>query len=116
MRRLNLKSGEVLFHKGDVADNAYLILDGVIEISGKELKATLEKHEIFGESGLVGNTRVADATAQTDCRLMAFSVDELRHSIRTEPETAEQLVEVMIRRLAYTVDELEKLRFARSNT
>ena len=112
MRRVNLKAGEVLFDKGDPADDAYLILDGVIEISAKDLIATLEKDEIFGESGLVGNPRMAGAMARTDCRLIAFSVEELRHSIRTEPETAERLVEVMIRRLTNTVDELARLRAA----
>ncbi len=112
MRRVTLKAGDVLFDKGDAADDAYLILDGVIEISAKDLIATLEKDEIFGESGLVGNPRMAGATARTDCRLIAFSVDELRHSIRTEPESAEKLVEVMIRRLTHTVDELARLRAA----
>ncbi len=112
MRRVNLKAGEVLFRKGDPAADAYLILDGVIEISANKLEATLEKDEIFGESGLVGNPRMAGATARTDCRLLAFSVEELRHSIRNEPETAEKLVEVMIRRLTHTVDELARLRAA----
>ncbi len=109
MRRVNLKAGDVLFHKGDPADDAYLIMDGVIEISGEKLKATLNKSEIFGESGLVGNPRMADATAHTDCQLMAFSVDQLRNAIRTQPDTAETLVEAMIRRLASTVDELENV-------
>jgi len=110
MRRVNLHSGEYLFHEDDTATNAYFVLHGVIEISSKELSVNLEKYEIFGESGLVGNTRMADAIAQTDCCLIAFSVDELRNSIRTEPDTAERLVEILIRRLAYTVDKLEKLR------
>ena len=110
MRRVNLQSGEYLFHEGDTATSAYFVLRGVIEISSKELSVNLEKYEIFGESGLVGNTRMADAIAQTDCCLIAFSVDELRNSIRTEPDTAERLVEILIRRLAYTVHKLEKLR------
>ncbi len=116
MRRVNLVAGDVLFQKGDPADDAYLILDGVIEIFADDLIATLDNDEIFGESGLVGNPRMASATARTDCRLIAFSVEELRRSIRNEPETAEKLIEVMIRRLGDTVDELARLRAARSGS
>ncbi len=114
MRRVTLKAGDVLFDKGDPADDAYLIIHGVIEITAKDLLATLEKNEIFGESGLVGNPRMAGATARTDCRLIAFTVEELRHSIRNEPDTAEMMVEVLIRRLTSTVDELARLRTAQS--
>jgi CRP-like cAMP-binding protein len=109
MRKLNLKAGDVLFRKGDPADDAYLIIDGVIKISGEKLNATVKQSEIFGESGLVGNPRMADALALTDCRLMAFSVDELRIAIRTQPDTAEALVEAMIRRLTGTVKKLENV-------
>ncbi len=110
MRKVNLKAGDILFRKGNSADDAYLIMHGVIEISGNMLKATLERSEIFGESGLVGNPRMADAVAHTDCQLMAFSVDELRNSIRTQPDLAEALIEAMIRRLTCTVNDLENVR------
>ena len=53
--------------------------------------------------------RMADALALTDCQLMAFSVDELRIAIRTEPDTAEAMVEAMIRRLTGTVKKLENV-------
>ena len=112
MRRVNLKAGEVLFHKGDAATDAYVIIDGAIEISGNSLNTIMENPELFGESGLVGNPRMADAIARTDCRLMAFSVDELRNAIRTVPDTAEKMIEVMIRRLAFTCAELEKAHSA----
>ena len=110
MRKVYLKAGDVLFRKGSSADDAYLIMHGVIEISGSNLVATLERSEIFGESGLVGNPRMADAVARTDCQLMAFSVDELRNSIRTQPDIAEALIEAMIRRLTSTVIEMENVR------
>ncbi len=110
MRRIFLKSGDVLFHKGDDAGDAYLILYGAIEISANDMKVTLLKSELFGESGLIGTPRMATATARGKCHLMVYSVDELRHAIQTEPKTAEMLIEVLIRRLAYTVDQLERLQ------
>ncbi len=110
MRRVNLSAGDVLFEKGDTASEAYLIMDGTIEISSDALAVELGKDELFGESGLVGNTRQAAAAAKTDCRLFAVSVDELRQSITSEPETAMMLIEALIRRLAYALNELEKAK------
>ena len=107
MRRVNLAAGEVLFQKGEPASEAYLIMDGTIEISSEALTAELGKDELFGESGLVGNTRQAAAIAKTDCRLFAVSVDELRQSIKSEPDTALLLIEALIRRLADTLSQLE---------
>jgi CRP-like cAMP-binding protein len=110
MRRINLSAGEVLFEKGDTANEAFLIMDGTIEISTHALTAELGKDELFGESGLVGNTRQAAATAKTDCRLFAVSVDELRGSIKADPDTALLLIEALIRRLADTLNQLEEAK------
>lgn len=110
MRRINLAAGDVLFEKGDAADDAYLILDGAIEISSDALTVELGKDELFGESGLVGNARQAAAIAKTDCRLFAVSVDELRQSITSAPDTAILVIEALINRLADTLSKLEETK------
>ncbi len=110
MRRVNLVTGAVLFEKGDTANEAYLIMDGTIQISSDALSVELGKDELFGESGLVGSTRQAAAIAKTDCRLFAVSVDELRKSITSEPDTALLIIEALIRRLGYTLNELEQAK------
>lgn len=105
-----MAAGDVLFEKGDTATEAYLIMDGTIEISSDALAAELGKDELFGESGLVGNTRQAAAIAKTDCRLFAVTVDELRQSITSEPDTAMLLIEALINRLADTLKKLEETK------
>ena len=50
MRRVNLTAGEVLFEKGEIANEAYLIMDGTIEISSEALAVELGKDELLGES------------------------------------------------------------------
>ncbi|NNE85990.1 MAG: cyclic nucleotide-binding domain-containing protein [Alphaproteobacteria bacterium] len=110
MRRINLTAGDVLFEKGDAANEAFLIMDGTIEISTNALTAELGKDELFGESGLIGNTRQAAAKAKTDCRLFAVSVDELRGSIKADPDTALVLIEALIRRLADTLNQLAEAK------
>ena len=109
MRRINLKPGDVLFEKGDSSESAYLLLDGHIEISGIGFQSMLEKLEIFGEAGLVGKPRMATATARSDCRLLEFSVEELRNTIQSDPERALLMVEAMVRRLAASAAIIEKL-------
>lgn len=110
MRRVNLGAGEILFRKGDPATEAFLIMDGTIEISSEALTAELGKDELFGESGLVGNARQANASAKTNCRLFAVSIAELRKSITSDPDTALLLIEALIRRLADTLNKLESAR------
>ena len=108
MRRVNPKSGDILFEKGDPATEAYLVMDGTIEITSDAISAELGKDELFGESGLIGNRRQASARAKTDCRLFAVTVDELRASILSEPDTATLLIEALINRLADTLRRLEE--------
>ena len=108
MKRLTLKAGESLFEKGDRADNAYLILNGTIEISTGTLKAQIGREELFGESGLVGNDRQASASAITDCTLMELTANELKNDIRTDPDTSLLIIEALIKRLAHALDELDK--------
>lgn len=110
MRRLNLAAGDTLFRKGEEAAEAYIIMDGTIEISSDVLSVDLGKDELFGESGLVGNARQADATAKTGCRLFAVTVDELRDAINTAPDTALLLIEALIQRLAATLSDLEEAK------
>ena len=107
MRKINLSAGETLFRKGEEAGEAYMVLAGTIKISSDVLSVDLGKEELFGESGLVGNIRQADAIAKTDCRLFALTADEFRDSIKTSPDTALRLVEVLIHRLAYVISDLE---------
>lgn len=106
MRTVYLAAGDTLFDQGDEADEAYLVMDGTVEISTDAFKAEIGRDELFGESGLVGNKRQAAAAAKTDCRLLSVTVDELRQSIRSEPETAMLLIEALIRRLADTLSAL----------
>ena len=108
MKRINLEPNEVLFEKGDNADTAYLILDGTVDISGVGFQSNLGKLDIFGEAGLIGKNRMATVKAQTFCALLEFTVEELRNAIKTDPETAEYMMEAMVRRLAQSADALEK--------
>lgn len=75
------KSGEVIFHQGDVGDRLFLIKSGSVRIylvkEGTEvILARLEKGDFFGEQALleeIPGNRMSSAKAATDCELYAIS-------------------------------------------
>lgn len=69
-RERKLKSGQALFHEGDVGDAMYVVLEGRILISkfipgaGEEALAILERGDYFGEMALIERApRSAEAKA-----------------------------------------------------
>jgi CRP/FNR family cyclic AMP-dependent transcriptional regulator len=112
-----LAAGVTLFGQGDAAD-AFFILDaGEIEISvvsagGRKL--TLEimtPGEIFGEIGLFAGQRTATATALTPARLRRVRRADLLAAVRTEPDLALQLIDLLCIRLRSISEKLEERAF-----
>tara|TARA_Y100001001_G_scaffold160490_1_gene183209 strand:+ start:132 stop:1574 length:1443 start_codon:yes stop_codon:yes gene_type:complete len=83
-RKRLYKSGTRIFEKGDLRSDAYIIVEGKVEIitlrDGKEVVgATLGAGEIFGEMALLeGGTRTAAARAAEDTEVFAISRQVLR--------------------------------------
>ena len=76
---LRFEPGEVIIRENDTGDSAYLIEDGVVEVSreadgGRVVLAELGRGEIFGEMGMIDDLpRSATVTART-----ATTVAEMR--------------------------------------
>lgn len=89
-----------IFKKGDVADRAYVLIDGTVEIV--EHGATLERGAIFGEMGLFTESgkRTATATAKcvTDVRLLSVTYEQLEQLYFQNPEFGLYLVRLIVRR------------------
>src|SRR6185295_3272546 len=64
----HLNHGEVLYREGDPSDAVYVLAEGSIDFSiGERLLARLGPGELFGEQGVLGNSRRgATATAAHD--------------------------------------------------
>lgn len=110
--------GQLLFAEGDVGDALFACLTGKVKISraaadGREnLLAVLGPGEVFGELSLFDpGERTATATALTDMTMLVFRHADLRPWLQERPDAAEQLLQVLARRLRRTNDAMADLVF-----
>ncbi len=105
---MSLKSGEVLFCEGDEGNNAYLILNGTIEIYRTAGEAdinisNLGKGEIIGEMSLIDNQpRMASARALTNVKLAGISQDDLSKRLKRlkrDDKVIHHVMKTLVRRL-----------------
>jgi CRP/FNR family transcriptional regulator, cyclic AMP receptor protein len=115
--RVVLPDGAVLVRKGEDADSFYILDDGEIEISvtsvdGKKLSLeVLTTAEIFGEIGLFAGRRTADATALSPAKLRRVRRADVLAAIRTEPDLALQMIDLLCARLRSVSEKLEERAF-----
>jgi len=103
-----LKSGDSLFNEGDVGDEAYLVIQGSIDIfriygGQKRTLAVVGAGEIIGEMSLVDNQpRMASACAVSDCILVCISQENLQARIDKlagDDKVMHLLLKTLVRRL-----------------
>ena len=93
-RALKFAPGEALMRKGEPADNAYVILEGEVEIvgetnAGEFIVAVVGRNELQGEMGVITNTpRGATVRAKSAVRALRISGDVFLRLISENPECA----------------------------
>lgn len=105
LRDVVVEDGDWLFSEGDVGNEAYLVMEGVVEIvhvprSGKErVRAVLGRGELFGELALFGTgRRAAGARARGRVRLGAIEFRSFVPLIQTWPAIALALLRLQTTR------------------
>lgn len=95
------KAGEVIFEKGDAAQDLYIIKSGKVEIRlGNRLIETLADNNIFGEMALIDPApRSATAVAASDVKLVPVGEKQFLFLIGHTPHFALNVMRVMARRL-----------------
>ncbi len=106
--RREAKKGELLFEEGDIADEAYLIVDGTIEIfrtggDGEQLLTKLGGGEIVGEMSLIDEQpRMASARVLADARLTVITRQDLAtrlNKLAAGDKVLRRLIDVFVDRL-----------------
>jgi CRP-like cAMP-binding protein len=113
--RLTYDDGQVMFRQGDPPDCAYIVMDGLVEISvptpkGPLVVNTLGRNDVIGEIGIFGDVpRTATATAKSRLEVLRISRDVFVNVIRGNPDAAIALIRILADRLAKTTAQLRRM-------
>jgi CPA2 family monovalent cation:H+ antiporter-2 len=91
--------GERVIHRGDVADAAYFISAGEVEVAVAGQHIRLGPGNFFGEMALVsGQPRSADVTALDYGRFLKLTTDDFNEILRRYPDIKAQIVDQAAKR------------------
>ena len=114
--RVAFDAGHVLFHEGDAANAAYVIIDGKAEVivaspSGPVQLAVLDNNQFFGEIAILCDVpRTATIRAQTRLVTLRISKDLLLRLIKEFPQIAIAMMRELAHRLELTNNQLREAR------
>ena len=123
MNRQSFPRGSVIFANGDPGTGLMGVLAGAVKISvasadGRDIVLTImHEGDIFGEIALLdGHARTADATAMTDCELMVIERRNFIPFLRSQPDLAIQIIEILCSRLRRTTEQVQDMTFLNLST
>ncbi|MGA8260263.1 MAG: EAL domain-containing protein [Arenicellales bacterium] len=102
--QIKKRTGEVLFREGDLADCAYIVEEGCVEVSvaredTQVVLAELGPGEILGEMAVIDQfNRTATAIVTADCRLTVVTPSQIRQRIVDADPVVHSLIEILLRR------------------
>ena len=114
MKIIHKKQGDAIVKEGEETSDAYIILEGEIEVTkkGKHL-ATLGENSIFGEIALVDKRpRTATCTAYTNVKLGMVTRENYTQLLKHRPDAINPLMRIVVdrmRNLMNIMDDLHKM-------
>jgi CRP-like cAMP-binding protein len=107
--RAVFKADEILFHQGDAADSAYIIVAGEVAIDvespggGSTRVAKLGKDQIVGEIGILADVpRTATVTATAQTTTLKISKELFFRMVSDFPTMAVEVMRVLAHRMETT--------------
>lgn len=115
-KHVMLKRGASIASKGDPGNSLFAVISGTVKISvsspdGRNAILNLiGPGEIFGEVAVLdGQSRTADAIANTSCELFIIDRRDFIPFVRSQPELAMKFIELLCARLRWTSDQVEQV-------
>lgn len=115
-RRIEFESGQVLIHQGKAGSDAYVILEGKVDIvlgegEQESILARKGQHELFGELSLLSDT-VATATVRAASPVSALQIKKevFLQVIESDARVAIQVARVVSDRLVGVMQTLSEAR------
>ena len=108
MRRRKFREGDILFRKGDVADEMFLAEKGKFVVS--ELGIELKPGQIFGELGLLtsGSHRTGTIQCAESGQVLVINYDQVRELYFENPEFGFYFLRLVGERLLHDLKHLEE--------
>jgi CRP-like cAMP-binding protein len=114
--RVSYRSGQILFHQGDLGDAAYVVLAGTADIlvdtpSGEIKVADVDVNSIVGEIAILCDvSRTATVKATSNLEALRISKEHFLKLLADFPEMAVDIMRVLADRLNHTTAELTAAR------
>jgi CRP/FNR family transcriptional regulator, cyclic AMP receptor protein len=114
--RTEFAAGTEIFHEGQDADAAFLVLEGQVEVrkrtgDGHKVMATLGNGDVLGEMALFGgDVRSADAVAVTDTKAFRLSRADFEGRLASTDAVLRRMVTILVARLRDATEELSRRR------
>jgi hypothetical protein len=114
LRHRTARAGDVLFHKGDKAEDVYLVLAGSVRMA--DLGVAVGPGAVVGEIGIFAPTgqRMDTAVCETDVKLGVIENDKITQLYYQNPTFGFYLIRLIIQRLQDDYAKLCKATRARS--
>lgn len=113
--RLKFRREKELFRQGEVADAAYIIVSGSVDIlvqtqEGTVKVASAEKNDIVGEIGILCDVpRTATVIATEDIEVLKISKELFFRMLSEFPQMALEIMRELAKRLELTTSKLTRL-------
>ena len=110
--RLTFAPGQEMFHQGDVADAAYIIVDGDAEVmletpKGQIPLAKMGKNDLIGEIGILCDVpRTATIKATSNLTTLRISKDLFFSMVTDFPAMGVEIMRELAHRLDHTTTQL----------
>jgi CRP/FNR family cyclic AMP-dependent transcriptional regulator len=118
LQRIDFPRGHTVFAQGEPGDELYIIIAGKVKIGRRSpdgrdnLLAIMGPSDMFGELSIFDPaSRTSSATTITEVHAVSMDRNALRAWIADRPAIAQQLLQVLARRLRRTNDNLADLIF-----
>ncbi len=97
----SFRRGDVIFARGESAENMYVVAEGEVEITfDGDRTEILGREAIFGEMALIDKLpRSGTARAHTDCRVVAIPERRFIYLVHQTPYFALEVMRVLAKRL-----------------
>jgi len=113
---LTFEDNDIVFHLGDTADSAFVIMQGAIDIlmdtaNGSVVSLTLKQNQLFGELALLNQApRNATLRAQGQIKVMRITADMFLKLLTENSDMALDVMRQLSDKLAKSHERVEMLQ------